>query len=150
MQASDLNSTTRLVKEICQLSYDARNYTLLNHDIQLLSKKHGQLKAAIQTMVEQAMEWLPEIKEREGVEKWLELMETLRSVTEGKVRIHLSRKPHRMHTHPSARSSWRLHGLASPSSLHTTMSCSRTIPLPLQPPARKLSRRRRICCQNCK
>jgi 26S proteasome regulatory subunit N5 len=36
--------------------------------------------------VEQAMGWLEEIKEREGVEKWLELIETLRNITEGKVR----------------------------------------------------------------
>ncbi len=51
-----------------------------------LSKKHGQLKAAIQAMVEQAMGWLEDIEKREGTEKWLELIETLRSVTEGKVR----------------------------------------------------------------
>ena len=74
-----------MVKEILQLSYNARNYTLLNSNIQTLSKKHGQLKVVIQTMVEQTIEWLPEVKKREGIEKWLELIETLRSVTEGKV-----------------------------------------------------------------
>jgi 26S proteasome regulatory subunit N5 len=36
-------------------------------------------------MVELAMGWLDEIKQRDGGEKWLELIETLRSVTEGKV-----------------------------------------------------------------
>lgn len=69
------------------MSYDARDYTLLNTNIQVLSKKHGQLKGAIQAMVELAMTWLDEIKEREGTEKWLELVETLRSVTEGKVSL---------------------------------------------------------------
>lgn len=73
------------MKEICQLSYDARDYEKLNANIQLLSKKHGQLKAAIQAFVEQAMGWLEEIRQRDGTEKWLELIETLRSVTEGKV-----------------------------------------------------------------
>ena len=73
------------MKEICQLSYDARDYSLLNANIQTLSKKHGQLKAAIQAMVELAMSWFDEIKQREGTEKWLELIETLRSVSEGKV-----------------------------------------------------------------
>lgn len=73
------------MKETCQLCYDARNYVLLNSSIQVLSKKHGQLKAAIQAMVEQAMGWLEEIKTREGTEKWLELIETLRAVSEGKV-----------------------------------------------------------------
>ena len=36
-------------------------------------------------MVEQAMGWLDDIRTREGDEKWLELIETLRAVTEGKV-----------------------------------------------------------------
>jgi 26S proteasome regulatory subunit N5 len=36
-------------------------------------------------MVEQTMGWLEEIRKREGDEKWLELVETLRGVTEGKV-----------------------------------------------------------------
>jgi 26S proteasome regulatory subunit N5 len=75
------------VKEICQLSYNARKYTLLNQNIQTLSKKHGQLKSAIQAMVELVLGWLPKIKERDGTERWLELIETLRSVTEGKVRV---------------------------------------------------------------
>lgn len=76
------------MKEICQLCYDARDYALLNSSIQLLSKKHGQLKAAIQAMAEQSIGWLDEIKEREGMEKWLQLIETLRLVSEGKVRLH--------------------------------------------------------------
>ena len=39
----------------------------------------------MQAIVEQAMAWLAEIRKREGDVKWLELVETLRSVTEGKV-----------------------------------------------------------------
>lgn len=78
------------MKEICQLCYDARDYALLNSSIQLLSKKHGQLKAAIQAMAKQAIGWLDEIKEREGTEKWLQLIETLRLVSEGKVRLHVT------------------------------------------------------------
>jgi len=81
-----LSSTTRLVKTVCQLTYDARDYVLLNSSINILSKKHGQLKGAVQAMVELSIEWLDEIKQRDGIEKWLELVETLRVVTEGKVR----------------------------------------------------------------
>ena len=33
------------------------------------------------------MSWLAEVKSRDGVERWLELVETLRGVTEGKVCI---------------------------------------------------------------
>ncbi|KAJ3574025.1 hypothetical protein NP233_g2049 [Leucocoprinus birnbaumii] len=89
--AADLSSTTRLAKAIVQHTYDARNFTLLNSNIQVLSKKHGQLKAVIQAFVEQAIEWLPEIKSRDGLEKWLELVETLRSVTEGKIFLETPR-----------------------------------------------------------
>ena len=69
-----------------ELCYAARDYSLLNSSLSLLSKKHGQLKGVVQALVEQAMGWLEEIKEREGIEKWLELIETVRSITEGKVR----------------------------------------------------------------
>jgi 26S proteasome regulatory subunit N5 len=74
-----------LVKTVTEISYNARDYAALNSNISLLSKKHGQLKGAVQAMVELAMGWLDEIKQRDGGEKWLELIETLRSVTEGKV-----------------------------------------------------------------
>lgn len=85
-QGSDLKSTTRLVKAIIELEYNERDYAQLNSSISVLSKKHGQLKGAIQAMVELAMTWLDEIKQRDGTETWLELIETLRTVTEGKVR----------------------------------------------------------------
>lgn len=80
-----MSSTTRLAKAIAERCYEARNYALLNSSIILLSKKHGQLKGAVQALVEEAMGWLDEIKTRDGTEKWLELVETLRTVTEGKV-----------------------------------------------------------------
>lgn len=73
------------MKAAVQLCYDARNYTLLNSTISLLSKKHGQLKAAVQAIVEQVLSWLDKVREQDGNEKWLELVETLRGVTEGKV-----------------------------------------------------------------
>ncbi|KAI0361366.1 hypothetical protein OH77DRAFT_1417609 [Trametes cingulata] len=89
--ASDLKSTTRLVKEASELCYKARNFKLLNNNINSLSKKHGQLKAAIQAMVEQAYGWLEDIRKTEGTETWLELIETLRSVTEGKIFLETPR-----------------------------------------------------------
>ena len=89
-QAADLLSTSRLLLTALLLIRTAPD---VHHtDVQLLcdtlisySKKHGQLKASIQSMVELAMGWLEEIKQRDGTEKWLQLIDTLRSVTEGKV-----------------------------------------------------------------
>jgi 26S proteasome regulatory subunit N5 len=87
VQASDLSSTTKLAKAIVQHSYDSHDHELLNTNIRTLEKKHGQLKAVIQAIVEQSMEWLEPIKAKDGVERWLELIETLRIVTEGKVHL---------------------------------------------------------------
>ncbi|KAH9846866.1 PCI-domain-containing protein [Lenzites betulinus] len=89
--ASDLKSTTRLVKEASELAYKARDFKLLNSSISSLSKKHGQLKAAIQALVEQAYEWLEDIRKTQGTETWLELIETLRTVTEGKIFLETPR-----------------------------------------------------------
>ncbi|KAJ8083731.1 proteasome regulatory particle subunit [Marasmius tenuissimus] len=89
--AADLNSTTRLLKTISQHCYDARDFTQLNNSISVLSKKHGQLKAAIQAMVELSMTWLEDIRQKEGTEKWLELVHTLREVTEGKIFLETPR-----------------------------------------------------------
>lgn len=74
------------MKAAVQHCYDAKDYPLLNSTVSVLSKKHGQLKSSVQAIVELSIVWLPEIKERVGVERWLELVETLRGVTEGKVR----------------------------------------------------------------
>ncbi len=40
-------------------------------------------------MVELVMSYLEDVNKKHGVEKWLELVETLRVVTEGKVTFHL-------------------------------------------------------------
>lgn len=76
------------MKSVTELSYEARDYPVLNASISTLSKKHGQLKAAVQSVVELTMSWLEDVKKRDGLERWLELVETLRSVTEGKVRLN--------------------------------------------------------------
>ncbi|KAJ7510249.1 PCI-domain-containing protein, partial [Mycena galericulata] len=77
-----LEKQTRNVS-VVQHCYDARDNDLLNSNVLILSKKYGQLKAAVQAIAESAME---DVKKTAGVEKWLELVQTLRTVTDGKVR----------------------------------------------------------------
>ncbi|KAJ3734633.1 hypothetical protein DFJ43DRAFT_1130442 [Lentinula guzmanii] len=89
--AADPKSTTTLVKTISEYCYNARDFDLLNSNITLLSKKHGQLKSVIQAMVEQAMGWLEDIRKKEGDKQWLQLVETLREVTEGKIFLETPR-----------------------------------------------------------
>ena len=91
---------------ILETTYAARDYKQLNSSINVLSKKQSQLKVAIQKMVELAFGWLEEIKQRDGLEKWLELLETLRAVTEGKVRTPLLRYSSQS-PHSATRSFWK-------------------------------------------
>ncbi|KAJ7675365.1 PCI-domain-containing protein [Mycena rosella] len=89
--ASDLSSTTRLVTAVIEHCYEARDYDLLNANVSLLTKKHGQLKAAVQAIVELVMKWLDDVRKAAGTEKWLELVQTLRGVTEGKIFLETPR-----------------------------------------------------------
>ena len=82
IKASDLASTSRLLVAIITISKDFGDWSLLNEQILLLSKKHGQLKQATTKMVQIAMSF---IDEAPSAEKKLSLIETLRTVTEGKV-----------------------------------------------------------------
>lgn len=81
-QASDLASTSRLLVAIITISKDSGDWSLLNEQILLLSKKHGQLKQATTKMVQIAMSFIDDAPD---AEKKLALIETLRTVTEGKV-----------------------------------------------------------------
>ena len=58
----------------------------MNEQVLLLSKKHGQLKQAITKMVQVVLGFLDDTP---SLEKKLQTIETLRTVTEGKVRSHI-------------------------------------------------------------
>lgn len=54
----------------------------MNEHVQILSKKHGQLKQATTKMVQTVMSFLDETPD---IDTKLSVIETLRNVTEGKV-----------------------------------------------------------------
>lgn len=83
-QASDLASTTRILVGIITIAKASGDWHLLNEQVLGLSKKHGQLKQAITRMVQVAMGFLDEAP---NMETKLSLIETLRTVTEGKVQF---------------------------------------------------------------
>ncbi|GAA6023111.1 hypothetical protein JCM10207_007724 [Rhodosporidiobolus poonsookiae] len=85
--ASDLSSTSRLLIAAISILYDRKDYTQLNQYLQILSKKHGQLRQAVQKMVDKAMEFVDAL---EGDDK-LALIETLREITEGKIYLEVPR-----------------------------------------------------------
>jgi 26S proteasome regulatory subunit N5 len=86
-QASDAFSTRRILVKVVQLCSEANEWETLNDQILAFTKKHGQLKAAVQGMVDECWgllkkkDWVSEGK----VEERGKLIETLRVVTEGKV-----------------------------------------------------------------
>lgn len=86
--SADLASSTRVLKKFIQLSLEAQDWKLMQENIVMLSKKHGQLKQAITMMIQESMECLdktPDMKTK------LELIDTLRTVTDGKVYLEVER-----------------------------------------------------------
>ncbi|KAF2273643.1 uncharacterized protein EI97DRAFT_423795 [Westerdykella ornata] len=87
-QASDLASTSRILVAICTIAKNAGDWSLLNEQVLLLSKKHGQLKQAITKMVQVVMGFLNDTPD---LETKLSVIETLRTVTEGKIFVEVER-----------------------------------------------------------
>jgi 26S proteasome regulatory subunit N5 len=66
---------------------DASDWSLLNEHVLLLSRKHGQLRQAITKMVQVVMSFLDDAP---SLDVKLSVIETLRTVTEGKVCTYIS------------------------------------------------------------
>ncbi|RKF75413.1 26S proteasome non-ATPase regulatory subunit 12 [Golovinomyces cichoracearum] len=87
-QASDLASTSRVLIAIVTICKESGDWSLLNEQILLLSKKHGQLKQAITKMVQEIiifLDFTPDLETK------LSIIETLRTVTDGKIFLEVER-----------------------------------------------------------
>lgn len=73
---------------IVTICKNAGDWSLLNEQVLLLSKKHGQLKQAITRMVQNVMGFLDQTP---NMETKLSVIETLRTVTEGKIFVEVER-----------------------------------------------------------
>ncbi|CAM1506320.1 Fc.00g059610.m01.CDS01 [Cosmosporella sp. VM-42] len=87
-QASDLASTSRILVAIVTLCKNAGDWSLLSDQTLVLSKKHSQLKQAITKMVQTVMGFLDETPD---LKTKLSVIETLRTVTEGKIFVEVER-----------------------------------------------------------
>ncbi|KAI9799324.1 MAG: hypothetical protein M1825_004817 [Sarcosagium campestre] len=87
-QASDLASTTRVMLAIVNICRDAKDWSLLNEQVLLLSKKHGQFKQAVTKMVQVVMGLLDETPD---LDTKLSVIETIRTVTDGKIYVEVER-----------------------------------------------------------
>lgn len=87
-QASDLDSSQRVLIKIVEVLANNNDYKLLNEQLTLLSKKHGQLKKSIQTMVQEIIKLLDFIKD---LDTKIDVIETIRTVTENKIFVEVER-----------------------------------------------------------
>ncbi|ODN77543.1 hypothetical protein L202_04715 [Cryptococcus amylolentus CBS 6039] len=98
--AADMSSTSTLLVLLARLCWSTQDLDTLNAQLTILAKKHGQIKEAVVRMVDEAIKWLPELRARKDkgdyngkdkVDRWLELVKTLRDITEGKIFLELPR-----------------------------------------------------------
>lgn len=108
----------------------------MNEQVLLLSKKHGQLKQAVTKMVQVVMGFLDSTP---NLETKLSIIETLRTVTEGKVYDLAS--PCNHHADLRCRSSLKSNARALPASFRTSRSSRVTSKLPATSCASSKSRR---------
>ncbi|PIN11452.1 26S proteasome regulatory complex, subunit RPN5/PSMD12 [Handroanthus impetiginosus] len=87
-QAGDVAGTRKAVIEILQLCFDAGAWKTLNDQIVLISKRRGQLKQAVQAMVQQAMQYIDQTPD---LDTKIELIKTLNNVSAGKIYVEIER-----------------------------------------------------------
>ncbi|KPJ08139.1 26S proteasome non-ATPase regulatory subunit 12 [Papilio machaon] len=85
---ADMASTARILVAIVQIWYEAKNWPALNDHIVLLSKRRSQLKQAVVKMVQECYTYVNKTPDKETK---IKLIETLRSITEGKIYVEVER-----------------------------------------------------------
>ncbi|KAI9504421.1 PCI domain-containing protein [Coemansia spiralis] len=86
--AADLWSTSQLLVRMVELCGDSGEWVMLEQEVAAMAKKHGQLKQAIAKMVQKAMEYVDKTPDEQTT---IELIESLRTVTEGKIHVEVER-----------------------------------------------------------
>jgi len=86
--AENVAGTRKAATEILKLCFEAKDWKLLNEQILNLSKKRGQLKQAVQSMVQQAMQYIDQTLD---IETRIELIKTLNNVAAGKIYVEIER-----------------------------------------------------------
>eukprot|EP01133_Synstelium_polycarpum_P012974 gene12974-15249_t len=87
-QAEDATSTSKIAVEIVKLCYEDKRLDLINEKLILLSKRRGQSRAAIKAIVQEAMTYVDKTSD---MKLKLELIDTLRTITDGKIFVENER-----------------------------------------------------------
>lgn len=86
--ACDAISTGRVLVAIIKTLFEAGDLKGLNEQIIFLSKRRGQLKSAVTKMVQESATYVDKLTDKESK---LALIETLRTVTAGKIYVEIER-----------------------------------------------------------
>ncbi|KAJ1725362.1 proteasome regulatory particle subunit, partial [Coemansia biformis] len=86
--AADLWSTTQLLEQMVVVCGEASEWVMLEQEVVAMTKKYGQMKQAIAKMVQKAMEYVDRTPDEQTR---IELIESLRTVTEGKIHVEVER-----------------------------------------------------------
>ncbi|KAL6051988.1 26S proteasome non-ATPase regulatory subunit 12 [Balamuthia mandrillaris] len=87
-QGGDDASTAKVACCIVRVCYEAKDWLALNESLVTLSKRRGQSKKAVQQMVQEAMTFVEAITD---MPIKLDLIKTLRNITEGKIFVEIER-----------------------------------------------------------
>ncbi|XP_055912973.1 26S proteasome non-ATPase regulatory subunit 12 [Eupeodes corollae] len=85
---ADMVSCSRVLVAICQICFNAGNWNALNEFISLLARRRSQLKQAVSKMIQECCTYVDKTPSK-AVK--LSLINTLRSVTEGKIYVEIER-----------------------------------------------------------
>lgn len=85
---ADALSTGRILEAIVQICFECKQWDMLNENIISLSKRRSQLKAAVTKMVQQCCTYVDKMPSKELK---LKFIDTLRTVTAGKIYVEVER-----------------------------------------------------------
>ena len=86
--AGDAFATGKVAVEIVKILFECKDWEGLNSNIVMISKRRQQLKQVLVDMVQEAMKYVDEAPD---YDKKMEIIHTLRAVTEGKIHVELER-----------------------------------------------------------
>lgn len=90
-QSSDLESSKRILVKIVDTLAAHKDWSFLNDLISTLSKKHGQLKSSIQTLIQQVISKLDTLNNdvKEELDWKMKIIETIRTVSDKKIFVEV-------------------------------------------------------------
>lgn len=85
---ADTHSCGRVLVAIVRLCFETKNYPALNEHIVLLTKRRSQIKQAVTKMIQECCTYVDQMPDKKTK---LELIDTLRTVTAGKIYVEVER-----------------------------------------------------------